>query len=40
VWIGEPLTQFHGVLTGTPMVMSQSGGAQSTSGHDTLPRRL
>ena len=27
LWVGEPLTQFHGVLSGTPMIMTNAGGA-------------
>jgi circadian clock protein KaiC len=31
LWVGEPLAQFHGVLSGIPMIM-QHGGAPSTDG--------
>jgi len=27
LWLGEPLAEFHGVLSGTPMIMNRSGGA-------------
>jgi circadian clock protein KaiC len=27
LWLGEPLAEFHGVLSGTPMIMNGSGGA-------------
>jgi circadian clock protein KaiC len=26
IWLGEPLTQFHGVLAGTPHVLRPSAG--------------
>jgi circadian clock protein KaiC len=32
LWIGEPLKEFHGVLSGTPMIMTASGVAQSHDG--------
>jgi circadian clock protein KaiC len=30
LWVGEPLADFHGVLSGTPMIMNRDGGARST----------
>ena len=27
VWVGEPLTEFHGVLTGTPTLLRTAAGA-------------
>jgi circadian clock protein KaiC len=32
LWIGEPLKEFHGVLSGTPMIMTAAGVAQSHDG--------
>jgi circadian clock protein KaiC len=39
LWVGEPLTDFHGVLAGTPMIMNQAGGATPSQLHDAYPRR-
>ena len=32
IWVGEPLHDFHGVLSGTPMIMDSVGRAQFTAG--------
>jgi len=39
LWIGEPLADFHGVLAGTPMIMTAAGTAQSqTNGEPGFQR--
>lgn len=32
VWVGEPLSQFHGILAGTPMIMHHGGAPRADGG--------